>query len=446
MKKSTINTVIIIGILSIVSVMLVQIMWIKQAVRAQENMEILQRHQDSLFTRKFDKSVRVALRNVVEEIQQCDSMVSIDYGAVRQQSSNFFLVNLNDQLDAYYLEKLLERSFDANNVHQNFQYGLYDCYKDSVVYGRLIEYSKDSLFVVTNIDNIASPKVQKEIDGHYFTVYFPDALNYFEQDVINKKYPWVYVVIVVIVLLIFFAFSVSVIIQQKRMSVVRTDFVNNMTHELKTPIASIGLSSEMLKKADFSKDKERIHQYVDLIYRENNRLKKQVERVLNMARLDKNELDLIKEEVDVHQLIQKIVENLKLNFAHSFLKINIEQNAQSPVVKVDKVHFTNIFFNLFDNAIKYSKDKPVINVITKNRDNGILIIIKDEGIGIGKQEIKQIFDQFYRVNTGDLHDVKGFGLGLYYVQLIVNKHKGKISVQSRLGKGSTFKIWIPLVK
>lgn len=447
MKKGTIQTVIIIGVFSIISVLIVQILWIKRAVHAQNNTEILQKRQDSIYVRKFDKSVRIALRTAIEEVHMCDSAVEIDYGAVREQGPNFFLVNINKQLDPYYLEKLLERTFDANNVHQTFQYNLYDCYKDTLMKGAVIEYTKDSLFVRKNGEEpFVIPKIKHQIDGHYFTVYFPDFLSFMDDNIMTSNYPWLYVVIVVIVLLIFFAFSVAVILQQKRMSDVRTDFVNNMTHELKTPIATIGLSSEMLKNADFEHDKERINKYIDLIYSENKRLEKQVERVLNMARLDKDELDMIMEEVNLNTLIEEVVENLLVHRIHSDFEVRKELNAQTAVVKIDKTHFTNVLLNLLDNAIKYSKDTPTILVKTENKNDGIFMSIQDKGIGIGKQEMKQIFDQFYRVSTGDLHDVKGFGLGLYYVQLIVNKLKGKISVSSKLGKGSTFKIWLPINK
>lgn len=443
MKKGTIKAVIIIGVFSIISVLIVQILWIKRAVHAQNKTEVLLKQQDSLYMREFDKSVRISLRSAIEEIQMCDSAVEIDYGAVREQSPNFFLVNVNEQLDPYYLEKLLERTFDANNVHQTFQYTIYDCFKDSLTHGALIQYSKDSLYKRANISPFSTPKIKKSIDGHYFTVFFPYTTHALPEDTLSKNYPWLYVVIVVIVLLVFFAFSVTVIIQQKRMSEVRADFVNNMTHELKTPISTIGLSAEMLKSANFSTDQQRIRHYIGLIYSENNRLKKQVERVLNMARLDKNDLDLKREEIDIHQLIDEVTNNCLLNQAHTGVEIKNELNAKSSVVNIDSVHFTNVFLNLLDNAIKYSKSKPQITISTIDKDKGIQISVTDKGIGIGKQEMKQIFDQFYRVNTGNVHDVKGFGLGLYYVQLIVNKHKGKISVHSKLDKGSTFKIWLP---
>jgi len=216
-----------------------------------------------------------------------------------------------------------------------------------------------------------------------------------------------------------------------------------MTHELKTPISTIALSSEMLMQNDFSKDPERLKRYAEVIYKENKRLEDQVERVLNMAKLDKNELDLEIEEVDMHKLIEQTAESFRFNQTLAGGKIELELNAEKIKVKVDLVHITNIIFNLLDNAVKYSHGAANVKVLSQNKNNGIEISIRDNGIGIEKEQLKQVFDQFYRVPTGNKHDVKGFGLGLYYVKLIIDKHRGKMSTQSKLGHGSTFTFWIP---
>jgi len=280
-------------------------------------------------------------------------------------------------------------------------------------------------------------------DGHYFTVYFPELLSQPSNDLIVSNSPWLYFAIIVGVLLVFFAFSVSVIIRQKRISEVKSDFVNNMTHELKTPISTIGLSSEMLMDNDFTNDPERLKKYAKVIYKENKRLEQQVERVLNMAKLDRNELELQIEEVNMHELIEDTAENFRFNQTLAGGEIELELIAQRPVVKVDLVHITNVLFNLLDNAVKYSEDTTKVKINSKNVDKGIEIRVEDNGIGIEKEKLKQVFDQFYRVPTGDQHDVKGFGLGLFYMKLIIEKHGGKISAQSKLGQGSSFTFWLP---
>ncbi len=445
MNRRTINAVIIIGVLSIISILMIQVFWINRTIRAQKDAVILQERQDSLNIRQFEESVRVALRNTVEQIGVHHIDSSDLYGAVKQKSSNYFLVDINENLHPYYLEQLLKRTFYEHNITQNFQYGIYDCYNDSIVYGNLIRFSRDSLYAPSaeNGVGITSPELSWKRDGHYFTVYFPELLSQPSDDLIESSSPWMYVAIIVGVLLIFFAFSVSVIIRQKRISEVKADFVNNMTHELKTPISTIGLSSEMLMQNDFSKDPEKLKIYAEVIFKENKRLEEHVERVLNMARLDRNELELHLETVNMHELIEESANNFRFNQALAGGEIELDLQAKNTNVMVDLVHITNVVLNLLDNAVKYSKDSTKVKVITRDKSGGIEISIQDNGIGIEKEQLNQVFDQFYRVPTGNRHDVKGFGLGLYYVKLIIDKHGGKMSVKSKLGQGSTFSFWIP---
>tara|TARA_B100000508_G_scaffold136157_1_gene128765 strand:- start:2473 stop:3819 length:1347 start_codon:yes stop_codon:yes gene_type:complete len=448
MNRRTINTVIIIGVLSIVSILLVQVFWIKRTIRAQKDAVILQERQDSLNLRQFEEQVRVALRNVVEEISTHQADSSDLYGAVKQKSTNYFLVDVNENLHPYYLEQLLKRSFYELNITENFQYGIYDCYNDSIVYGNLIKFTRDSLYapISDSVAGITSPELAWKKDGHYFTVFFPNITAEPTEKLIAESSPWIYVAIIVIVLFIFFAFSVYTIMKQKRLSEVKTDFINNMTHELKTPISTISLSSESLLKNDFSNDPDRLQRYAGIIYKENKRLENQVERVLNMAKLDKNELSLKCEAVNIHEIIEEAADSFRFNQLEKGGKIELELNAANDLVEVDVVHITNILFNLIDNGVKYSKDKPEILIKTIDENKGIKIAVKDHGIGIDKENQKHIFEKFYRVPTGNLHDVKGFGLGLYYVKLVIEEHGGTIRVKSKPGEGSSFNIWLPLKK
>ncbi|HLW40181.1 MAG TPA: HAMP domain-containing sensor histidine kinase [Brumimicrobium sp.] len=443
MNRRTINAVIIIGILSIISILFVQVFWIQRTIKAQKDALTIQERQDSLSIRQFEESVRVALRNAVEEIGDYQTDSSDVYGAVKQRSSNYFLVNVNENLHPYYLEQVLKRKFYEHGINESFQYGIYDCYNDSIVYGNLIRFTRDSLYspINKNGTGITSPALKWEKDGHYFTVYFPNVISQTDEQLLTGKSPWLYLAVVVGLILVFFGFSVSVMIRQKRISEVKTDFVNNMTHELKTPISTIGLSSELLMQADFSQDVERLKRYAEIIFKENKRLEQQVERVLNMAKLDRNQLKLEKENIDIHQLIEEIADDIDFNCSSGSIQLNL--NANRKIVNVDVVHITNILFNLLDNAVKYSEDSPEVLISTYDKDNGIEVSISDSGIGIPKDHISHVFEQFYRVPTGDTHNVKGFGLGLYYVKIIIDSHKGKINVASKVGKGTTFTIWLP---
>jgi len=216
-----------------------------------------------------------------------------------------------------------------------------------------------------------------------------------------------------------------------------------MTHELKTPIATIALSSEMLLRNDFSNDEEKLKRYAGIIHKENKRLETQVERVLNVAKLDKEHLVLSKEIMDIHELLEEAQENINFNQSEQGVKVELNLNAESGEINADPVHITNVIYNLLDNAVKYCETIPEIKVSTRTDKKGIIIEFTDNGIGMKREELKLIFDKFYRIPTGNLHNVKGFGLGLYYVRLIIQEHGGTIDVKSQVGKGTTFTIWLP---
>jgi signal transduction histidine kinase len=217
-----------------------------------------------------------------------------------------------------------------------------------------------------------------------------------------------------------------------------------MTHELKTPISTIGLSSQVLLHKDIAKDPKRIHRYAQIIKAENNRLENQVERVLQIAKLDKGEITLKKENINLKKLITDSVEVFRISTAQNDGTIAASFDLKNNNILADKVHLTNIIHNLLDNANKYSPQNPVIEVKTYTSNSGITVSISDNGKGMSAEQQKLIFDKFYRIPTGSVHDVKGFGLGLYYVKKIIKQHGGKIAVESELNKGSKFTFWLPV--
>jgi two-component system phosphate regulon sensor histidine kinase PhoR len=216
-----------------------------------------------------------------------------------------------------------------------------------------------------------------------------------------------------------------------------------MTHELKTPISTISLSSEMLLQ-DSKNSAEQVKKYAGIIYEENKRLEQQVQRVLNVAKLDKNELVLNKEAFDLQELLVQLKEHFEAFQPAKTSKLNLNLSESSHILLADPVHLTNVFYNLMDNAVKYSKEDVQISISTKLSSSYLVIEFSDKGIGISKEHQKAIFDKFFRVPTGNVHNVKGFGLGLYYVKLIIEGHKGKISVKSDIGEGTSFAIKLPL--
>lgn len=446
MNRKTVNAVILLGVLSLASILFIQIFWIRKTLQAQKvNIEI-QEKEDSLNIKQFSEHAHIALRNVLEEIAG-DYTDSLDlYGAVKQIRTNYFSVDIAEELHPFYLEQLLKREFYDQSLNQDFQYGIYDCFTDSIVFGNMIRFTKDSGYapVKDSMNGQTSEKLMWKNDGHYFTVLFPNVKSKTIRPSDALSFPWLYLVAIITLVLVFFGFSINVILRQKRLSEVKTDFINNMTHELKTPISTIGLSSELLLRGDFKEDPERLKRYAEIIYKENKRLENQVERVLNVAKLDKEKLVLKKEHLSLHELILDAKESFDLNQTDNGGQITLELNAENDNLQLDPVHITNVIYNLLDNAVKYCEQTPQITISTSNRDKGFQLTISDNGIGIRREDIKLIFDKFFRVPTGNLHNVKGFGLGLYYVKLIVEEHGGKIQVKSSVGKGSAFHLWFPM--
>lgn len=216
-----------------------------------------------------------------------------------------------------------------------------------------------------------------------------------------------------------------------------------MTHELKTPISTIALSSDVLLNPKVIENPERLMAYAKIIKTENQRLQNQVERVLQVARLEKEEIELRKKPCNIHELIELAVPTIRLNFEDNKIQIRTHLNAEPHFVNADEMHLTNIIYNLLDNAAKYSDKHPIINLATESVKNGVVITIKDNGPGIEKEYQKMIFEKFFRIPTGNIHNVKGFGLGLHYVKSIAEAHNGWVKVKSKMGEGSTFEVFIP---
>lgn len=445
MNRRTINAVVILGVLSLVSILIVQLVWVRKTMEMQAKNIAIQEKEDSLNIKEFSEQAHIAFINVLNVISQKTDDYSDKYGAIKQLRTNHFTIDINQELQPFYLETLLKKALYNQNIHQDFVYGIYDCFTDTLVFSNLIKFTKDSLYLSVNetIPGLTSAKLRLKKDGHYFTVFFPNVkAKPIEPTVFIS--PWIYISIIVLLVLVFFAYSLAIIFRQKRLSEVKNDFINNMTHELKTPISTISLSSEMLMRMN-DDDPEKVRKYAGIIYKENKRLENQVERVLNVAKLDKDQVVLNKEQFDVHELLAEVKENFEFNQSQQGGKIALFTEASTFSIQADPVHVTNVVYNLLDNAVKYCIEKPDIQIRTRNEKNGLTIEIADNGIGMKRENLRMIFDKFYRVPTGNIHNVKGFGLGLYYVKLIVDAHHGKIDVKSSVGKGTTFVLWFPIL-
>ena len=266
--------------------------------------------------------------------------------------------------------------------------------------------------------------------------------------IVLKQMKWMIVGSVLFTLIIIAAFflAVSALLRQKKLSAIKNDFINNMTHEFKTPLATISLAVDALRNEKVLHDKEKSEYFSSIIKEENKRMNKHVETILQSALLDRQEVKLNLTPMHVHQTITEVLENFELQLQSRSARVESNLNAERDLIAGDEVHFTNLISNLIDNAIKYSKENLVIKISTLSTNKHINIRIEDNGIGMSKETQRRIFEKFYRAHTGNIHNVKGFGLGLSYVKTMVDAHNGKIRVESTLGKGTTFTIEMPLQK
>ena len=408
--------------MSIAGIIFTQVYWVRKAFDIREN--------------QFNRDVTSALGSVAQKIFEINKTPSPANNPVSQVSTNYFTVLVNGPIDAGVLEFLLMTEFEKRNITSEFEYGTYNCAEKCMVGGNYIVPNKARM--ISQFPE--TPKLNN--DGYYFAVQFPRL----EANLLSQMGIWGFSSAVMMIVIFFFVYTLMVILKQRRLSEVQKDFINNMTHEFKTPISTIAISSEVLKDPGIVKTPERLLNYATIIQTENHRLKQQVERVLQMAQLDKEAINLNKEAVALDLLVSEVVKNNSIAIEAREGMINLNLKAVESIVKIDRLHFTNVVYNLLDNAVKYNNNKPEITISTQNQNGNFILTIADNGIGIPAEEHKKIFQKFYRVPTGNIHDVKGFGLGLNYVKLIVENHNGKILLLSEAGKGSRFIISLPLSK
>lgn len=438
MGRRAISTLMLLATLSVIGVVVIQLLWLQQASHYRDEQVVLNREQAIQLEKQFNDRVLMALTDVTEQILSITKDPTDLFDAVKQERPNYFAVTINDTVHPYLLEAMLRKEFSRRNIQEDFEYGIYDCFTDSIVYGNYV--SVDSV----HTDSVEHTELQKlDKDGHYFGVYFPNRRSsLWEED--ENAWMWIFPFVVTLIVFSFFAYSVWVILRQRKLSEMKNDFIGNMTHELKTPISTIALSSEVISDPDIVKEPDRLREYARIIRSENERLRTQVERVLQIGTLDKDKLELKRERVDMHTLAVDVAEHFKLQAQERNIRIDVQLKAQAHHVNGDRVHLTNALTNLVDNALKYGREGGVVELTSKSKGGELLLSVSDDGIGIRREDIKHIFERFYRVHTGNVHNVKGFGLGLHYVKQIAEAHGGGVSVQSEPGSGSTFTLSLPL--
>ncbi len=411
--------------IALIGLMGIQIYWIQSASAIKEA--------------NFRRSVNEAMVKVVQKVERLEkskSMVTNQYESMLNFNRHLLY---EEFLTTSALDSLINLQLNIRGVDTRFEFCIYKPERQEFLMERSPNFRKELIekgraFILFQADIYTSPE--------YLLIYFPHE----KQFLLTELWGMLLISIILIIVIVYsFTYTITIIFRQKRLSEMKNDFINNMTHEFKTPISTISLACEALNDKELRGSGDFLDSYLSMISEENKRLAGMAEKILQTAVIDKGQLKMNKEKIDLHEIITDVIKNLRIQVEIKDGEIKRRFKATRSQIEGDKVHVTNLVYNLLDNANKYSPKKPVIRIITENASNGIVMTIEDNGIGIGKNEQKKIFDKLYRVPTGNIHEVRGFGLGLNYVKAIVEEHHGKISLESEVNKGSKFKVFLPFM-
>jgi len=400
-----------------------QLFWIKNAIKLQEQ--------------QLDHRISIALKSVINQLddEKSDTLIE-DYICSPSCERGSKIISV---INAERLDSLLKEEFDNLSIELTYKYGVFRKADSKFLMGDYENYEPELLQSHHTTSLTCLMKEECILLG----IYFPDEDNY----LIGQLLWWLILsAIFLLIVIIGFSYVIMNLFRQKKLSEMKTDFMNNMTHEFKTPIATISLASEMLLKPNVYESAEKTSKYANIIYDENSRLKNQVEQVLQIAVLDRGSFKLTKTKIGLHDLLMEVAENFEILVKQREGTLSLDLKASPDTIDADPIHLTNIINNLLENANKYSPETPELYIRTWNAHKGIVVSIEDKGIGISHENQKHIFKKFFRVHTGNIHDVKGFGLGLYYVNIIVEAHDGTITLHSELKKGSRFEIFLPIIQ
>lgn len=414
MKIKRLNIIITLGFVAIIGILIAQLMWTRQAYNLED--------------KKFNQKVNIALMEVAEKLS--GGKTSYTENPVQNIANDYYVVNINNEFHPVVLEYYLKTEFTRFQINTDYVYALYNCHSDKMIYGKYMTSHQES----PGSKVINFPKHKNLI--YYFSIRFPDKTTY----LISSLRFWYLLTFALIIILLVYVYSIYTIIQQKKFSELQRDFINNMTHEFKTPLSSILLASEALNKQELVQDNSKLQTYTSIIINQSHKLNSHIEKILNIAKNDAAGLSLKPQKILLQPFIQEIADNIQHKNKDLSIEIDIENSTS---VMADEFHFTNIIYNLLDNSIKYCEIKPVIKISAHKDSKGLYLKFKDNGMGIPAKNIPHIFEKFYRVHTKRSEEVNGFGLGLFYVKKVVQQHHWKISVENNEDKGITTTLFFP---
>ena len=414
MEIKKLNIIITLGLVAIIGILIAQLLWTKQAYNLED--------------RKFNQKVNIALMEVVDKMSEGKS--SFTENPVQIIANDYYVVNINNEFHPAVLEHYLKTEFTRFQINTDYVYALYNCHSDQMIYGKYMTSHQEE----PSEKVIQFPK-HKNLT-YYFSIRFPDKTTY----LISSLRFWYLLTFALIIILLVYVYSIYTIIQQKKFSELQRDFINNMTHEFKTPLSSILLASEALNKQEVVQENPKLKTYTSIIINQSYKLNNHIEKILNIAKNDASGLSLKPQKIILKPFIEEIAETIKQKNENISIQIDIENDIS---ILADEFHFTNIVYNLLDNSIKYCETKPEILISSVKDSKGIYLKFKDNGMSIPAKNINHIFDKFYRVPVNNSDEINGFGLGLFYVKKIVQQHNWKISVENNADKGITLTLFFP---
>ncbi len=420
MKINKLNSIIVLGLVAIIGILVAQLLWTKQAFTLEE--------------KKFSQKTHIALLEVVKKLYEGTNHELPAINPVKKISNDYYIVNVDNDFEPEVLEFYLKSEFEEINIATDFEYAMYNCQSDEMVYGNYVSLTDKS----KTSRSVYFPKHKNLV--YYFAVRFPNETSYLFS---SLKF-WFLLSLALIVILLVYVYSIFTILQQKKYSELQRDFINNMTHEFKTPLSSILIASNYLFKQEQIKGDEKLEKYTEIIINQSNKLNSHIEKILNIAKSDNSPLVLNKEEISVIPVVKEVMENIQLKYEN--VKINVEASQADFSIEADAFHFNNLVYNLIDNSVKYCEKQPEINIRISQDSKHLKMEFIDNGIGVSNKNIGFIFDKFYRIPSTKSNEVNGFGLGLYYVKKICTLHHWKISAKNNPQGGITITLLIPIKK
>lgn len=418
MKSSTIRTMVL-GITTLlVVVMGFQLYWLNKTYKLEES--------------EFNNKVSSALRSMMENMRYDRLDTDPFVGGISQPLPNYFIVQTKYKIDTDLLGFQLKKAIEEFYVFTSYKFGIYDAGQNAMTHVHYMSYNDQ------HDRHKTDPLPVLKRPYNYIGVYFPDRESY----LIREMGFWVFTTLLLLLAITGFGISLFKLFKQRQLSEIQKEFINNMTHEFRTPVSTIQISTEVLKDHPDIQANKRLLQYAGIIENEANHLENQVDRVLQVAKLENHSVHLQKENINVHEILRDAVVNFEDRIRRKQGHFILSLEATRPMIRADRLHFINIIFNLTDNALKYVQ-RPEITFSTADRKDGIEIKVSDNGPGIPEKYRKYLFTKFFRVPTGNLHEVKGFGLGLNYVKTYTKAHKGHVKVESKPQKGCIFTLYFP---